>query len=158
MEDNVIETLRRWLGIPPGNTTNAGPDTRRRDSKQWKPTADWVLNVRPPMGPRPAVKGGVYEWGLTLMNPYKDRVCRISGIWFFATRETTIAARETIEHMRHERALTRAQLCALIDEHRVPGSPVYLHRRIDTVQRTEQFESGTDEKLIETLEWGGING
>ena len=154
----MIETLRAWLGIPRRTITNDAADTTRPATEPAKPTSEWVLNVRPPMGPRPAVEGGVYEWDLTLITPGNERACRINGIWFFAARETTIAARETIERMRHERALTRAQLCALIDEHRVPGSPVYLHRNIDTVQRTERFESGTDKRLVEALEWGGING
>ena len=108
------------------------------------------------MGPRPAIEGGAYEWCLTLIAPRQDRVCRINGIWFFARCDTTIAARETIERMRRTQALTHAELCALIDDHRIPGTPVYLQRTIDAVQRTDQFKSGTDKALLDTLEWGGI--
>ena len=108
------------------------------------------------MGPRPAIEGGVYEWCLTLIWPHQEQVCRINGIWFFVRCDKTIAASRTIERMRRTQALTRGELGALIDEHRAAGSPVYLRRSIDAVERTEQFKSGADEALHEALEWGGI--
>ena len=151
----MFERLRRWFWMTPTTETHGSQD-EVRPAKPLKATSEWVLRVRPPMGPRPTVEGDVYEWCLTLIAPRDDRVCRIDGISFFVRCDKTIAASRTIERMRRTQAVTRSELGALIDEHRAAGSPVYLQRSIDAVERTEQFKSGADEALHEVLEWGGI--
>ena len=150
------ERFRRWFRTVPTTETH-GTESAKADATKPPPvTSEWVLRVRPPMGPRPAIEGGVYEWYLTLIAPHQDRVCRIDGVSFFVRCDKTIAARRTIERMRRTQALTLDELTALIDEHRATGSPIYLQRSIDAVERTEQFKSGADEALHEALEWGGI--
>ena len=151
----MFERLRRWFWMIPTTETHGSQD-ENRPAKPPKATSEWVLRVRPPMGPRPTVEGDVYEWCLTLIAPRDDRVCRIDGISFFVRCDKTIAASRTIERMRRTQGLTRSELSALIDEHRAAGSPVYLQRSIDAVERTEQFKSGADAALHEVLEWGGI--
>ena len=156
MTERFRRWFRRWFRTVPKTGADGGEGPKAETTKPPPVTSVWVLGVRPPMGPRPAVEGGVYEWFLTLITPRQDRVCRIDGVSFFVRCDKTVAASRTIERMRRTQALTRSELTALIDEHRVTGSPVYLQRRFDAVERTEQFRSGADEALHEALEWGGI--
>ena len=140
MNERFRRWFRRWFGTVPKTGANGAEGPKAEATNPPPVTSIWVLRVRPPMGPRPAVDGGVYEWNLTLVAPHQDRVCRIDGVSFFVRCDKTIAASRTIERMRHTQALTLGELTALIDEHRVTGSPVYLQRSIDAVERTEQFQ------------------
>ena len=156
MNERFRRWFRRWFRTVPKTGTHGTESAKAHATKPPAVTSEWVLRVRPPMGPRPAVEGGVYEWCLTLITPRQDRVCRIDGVSFFVRCDKTIAASRTIERMHRTQALTRGELTALIDEYRAAGSPVYLQRSIDAVERTERFKSGADETLHEALEWGGI--
>ena len=116
----------------------------------------WVLTIRPPIPPVPAVEGGVYEWGLTLIAPRADRECRINGIWFVASARATLEASAVIEQTRNEQELTAEELQVLIERHRTPESSVHVTRTIGTVRRDDVFESAYAAGFVETLEWGGI--
>ena len=120
------------------------------------PTSTWMLRVRPTIRAHPRVAGQVHEWGLTLIEPHHGRACRIDGIWFEVSHRTTVNARETVERMNKTQALTRAELCALIEEHRVPGGTVTLDYTVDTVKRTERFTIANAYGFLKTLDWGGV--
>lgn len=145
--------IRTWLG----RGVSADADTTERAAETAPYRSSWVLSVKPPMGPRPQVDGGVYEWTLTAIEPGDERSCRISGIWFWVSCRRTLEARDTVEGASRMKALTRTELCALIEDHRVPESAVHVQRRIDGVRRTDRFAGAADEGFLATLEWGGIS-
>ena len=148
----MIKRIRTWLGERP----HRGTGTPVQAAEKPRAHSTWVLSVKPPMGPRPQVEGGVYEWGLTAIGTDRERACRITGIWFWVSREKTLQAHKTINAMSKTKALTRAELCALIDDHRVPGSRIHLQRRIANVERTDDFAGAADEGFLEALGWDGI--
>ena len=116
----------------------------------------WVLTVRAPIAPIPAIDGGVYEWGLTLISPRDDRECRIDGIWFLASAHLTLHRSVLIEQMRTEQELKATDLQVLIERNRAPESNLHVIRKIGTVKRHDIAGSAYAAEFVETLEWGGI--
>ena len=137
----MLEKLQKWIEAKPEPTQANGV---------------WVLTIRPPLPPVPAVEGGVYEWGLTLIAPVANRECRINGIWFVASADATLGASGVIEQMRNEQELGAEELQMLIERYRTPQSSVHLTRTIGTVKRNDVFESAYCKEFVETLKWGGI--
>ncbi len=161
MERHELWTrLAGWLtGIPPDRAPagDAAPAARQARREKAAAAGQWTLTVRPPMTRPEHVTEPVYEWGLHVFKPGTDRVCRITGIWFLATKRTTIDARETIEALRHSTPLTVRQLRRLIDSHRAEGTAVHLSRRFGEASAIETFDSADDPGFTEALAWGGMS-
>ena len=87
----MIDRIRTWLGRRPGTDAK----TAERHDETAPARTSWVLSVKPPMGPRPQVDGGVYEWALTAMGTGRERPCRIAGIWFWVSCRRTLEARDS---------------------------------------------------------------
>ena len=153
----MLDTLRSWLRRTGRKKAADAPQAAHAPKSPEPPTTEWVLNVRPPMGKRPQVPGGVYEWALTQIGNDKDKACRIRGIWFWVSQDATLEARATLERMRRAQPLTRDALCALIERYRTPGSAIHVQRRIAGVSRSDSYQSAADDAFGETLTWGEIH-
>ena len=145
----------------PNHFQKLGKALRMRQSTKPETTPNgglWVLNVRETMGPVPKPYGreDLYEWDLTLIEPRKDRTCRIDAIWFLVKTGTTVDARATIERFSHEQELSNDQLIELIETHRLPAAPIHLIRTIDKARHYNTFPVATDPKFLRALEWGGL--
>ena len=123
----------------------------------------WVLSIRETIGQLPGAyrargyrRGDLYEWGLTLIKPHKGLTCRIDGIWFLATALKTLEAKTTIEALSHQQALSNDDLITLIEDHRLPGSPLHLTRTMDHVRRYDSFLFARAPEFMRALHWGGL--
>lgn len=130
--------------------TEPASDTNKEPAK-----GTWVLAIRTPLVRQRNANGELYEWNLTLVAP-RERACRIDGIWFLASAIRTLEASEVIERMRRETELGKAELQALIEDHRLGSSAVRLIRSIGRSQWHEQHQSAHDPAFGAALTWGGI--